>query len=251
MTGHKHILMSSLVAIVTLAASFSHAEDKAAAGSATPTLSERDIAESLKKLVFVPHDSGAPEVTDAGGVRAVTVLPKIELLAPDRMARTLSPTPTLYWHISKPAPGPVRFTLLKDDVTAIDPLLEFQIDGIDQEGVYGVNLEDNGLTLEDGQRYVWSIALSSEGDNYGSDLVAQTVMEHKAGVALANSLETARPEERAIRLAAEGYWYDAIDALSDQIEIGAPSPWQAARAQLLDQAGLLQAARFDRQQSQQ
>ncbi len=249
MTRNKSILIGSLVALVTLAASFSHAEEKPASGQAAPPLSERDIAESLKKLIFVPHDSGAPDVTDAGGVRSVTVLPKIELLAPDRMARTLSPTPTLYWHISKPAPGPVRFTLLKDDVTAIDPLLEFQIDGIDQEGVYGVNLEDNGLTLEDGQRYVWSIALSSEGDNYGSDLVAQTVMEHKAGVALANSLETARPEERAIRLAAEGYWYDAIDALSDQIEAGAPSPWQAARAQLLDQAGHLQAARFDRQQS--
>lgn len=248
MIRRKHILKSGLVALATLAANLGHAEEQAPADKATPALSEREIAESLKKLVFVPHDSGAPEVTDAGGVRAVTVLPKIELLAPDRMARTLSPTPTLYWHISRPAPGPVRFTLLKDDATTIDPLLEFQIDGVDREGIYGVSLDDHNLTLEDGKRYVWSIALASEGDNYGSDLVAQTVMEHKAGPALANALETARPEDRAIRLAAEGYWYDAIDTLSDQIEAGAASPWQTARAQLLDQAGLLQSARFDRQQ---
>ena len=251
MTGNKSILVSSLVVLAALAVSLGHAEEKAASGSQAPALSESEIAESLKKLIFVPHDAGAPEITDAGGVRAITIRPKIELLAPEKMARTLSPTPTLYWHISKPAPGPVRFALLKDDVTTVDPLLEILIDAIDQEGIYGVNLDDHGLTLEDGQRYVWSIALSSEGNNFGSDLVAQTVMEHKAGAALVNALETARPEDRAIRLAAEGYWYDAIDILSDQIEPGAASPWQAARAELLDQAGLLQSARFDRQQSQQ
>ncbi|MEM8948301.1 MAG: DUF928 domain-containing protein [Pseudomonadota bacterium] len=247
MIRKTHIFKSSLLALLALTAGLVHAEEKAPADEAQPTLSENEIAESLKKLVFVPHDTGAPEVTDAGGVRAVTVLPKIELLAPDKMARTLSPTPTLYWHISKGTEAPLRFTLLADDVNVIDPLLEFQIDGIDQEGIYGVNLDDHGLSLEDGQRYIWSIALSSEGDSYGNDLVAQTVMEHKAGATLSSALETASPEDRAVRLAAEGYWYDTIDTLSDQIEAGDASPWQSARAQLLDQAGLLQSARYDRQ----
>ncbi len=248
MIEKKRILMCGLVALATLAASLAHAEEKATSTSEIPAPSEDEIAESLKKLIFVPHDSGAPDVTDAGGVRSVTILPKIELLAPERMARTLSPTPTLYWHISKPAPGPVRFTLLADDVTTAKPLLDVQIDGIDQEGIYGVSLEDHDLTLEDGRRYVWSIALSSEGDSNGSDLVTESVMEHKSATALANALETARPEDRALRLAAEGYWYDAIDTLSDQMPSNQPL-WQAARAQLLDQEGLRQAARFDRQQA--
>ncbi|MGI9487234.1 MAG: DUF928 domain-containing protein [Geminicoccaceae bacterium] len=248
MTANKSILVSSLVAFAILAASLGHAEEKAASDSQAPALSESEIAESLKKLIFVPHDAGAPEITDAGGVRAITVRPKIELLAPEKMARTLSPTPTLYWHISKPAPGPVRFTLLKDDATTIDPLLDFQIDGIDQEGIYGVSLHEHGLSLEDGHRYIWSIALSPDGENYGTDLAAQTVMEHKSAATFAKALQDARPEERAIRLAAGGYWYDAVDTLSDQIFSNKPL-WQAARGRLLDQAGLLQAARYDRQQS--
>ncbi len=143
----------------------------------------------------------------------------------------------------------MRFTLLKDDVTTIDPLLELQIDGVDQEGIYGVSLEDHDLVLEDGKRYVWSIALSAEGGNYGSDLVSQTVMEHEAGPALANLLEAARPEDQALRFAAEGYWYDAIDTLSDQISSNKPL-WQDARAQLLEQAGLLQSARYDRRRAE-
>ncbi|MDH3661195.1 MAG: DUF928 domain-containing protein [Alphaproteobacteria bacterium] len=246
MMSNKRILISGLAAIGVLAAAHGHAEDKPAAETGAPSASEQDIAEALKSLVFVPHDTGAPEVTDAGGVRGVTVLPKIELLAPEGMARTLSPTPTLYWHVSKAAEGPVRFTLLADDVTAIDPLLEINLGGVDQEGIYGLSLDDHGITLEHGERYVWSVALASVGGNYGSDMVAQTMMEHVAAPELAKAVDAARPEERAVRLAAEGYWYDAVDVLSEQIETAANAPWQAARAHLLDQAGLLRAARFDR-----
>lgn len=240
------ILMSGLVILGALAGSTGYAEEKAANEPAATAPSEQDIAKRLEQLVFVPHDSGAPEVTEAGGVRAVTILPKVELLAPDQMARTLSPTPTLYWHISKAAIGPVRFTLIADDPTVIDPLLEFEVDGVDQEGIYAVDLDDHGVTLDHDKRYLWSIALSSESDGFGSDKVAQTIMEHSAAPELASTLDATRPEDRAIRLAAEGYWYDAVDTLSDQITDGAGEPWKAARANLLDQTGLLQAARFDR-----
>lgn len=249
MTKSKIIFMSGLVTLGAMALTGVHAEEKAAT-TQTPSPSEQEIAESLKKLVFVPHDKGAPEVTDAGGVRAVSVVPKIELLAPERMARTLSPTPTLYWHISRAAAGTVRFTLIADDATAIDPLLEFDVDGIDREGIYGISLDDHGIALESGERYVWSIALSPDSDNYSSDLVAQTVMEHGADPELAKALDQASPDARAIRLAAEGYWYDAVDTLSAQIEVfSSKHPWQAARGRLLDQAGLMQAARYDRQQA--
>lgn len=246
MTSNKRVLIGGLVALGTLSASGGQAQDKAVGKEGQQASSERKIAETLEKIVFVPHDLGAPEVTDAGGVRAVSVLPKVELLAPERMARTLSPAPTLYWHISKAAIGPVRFTLLKDDPSAIDPLLEIEVDGVDQEGIYGVDLDDHGLTLESGERYVWSVALSSDADSYSADLVAQTVLEHAAAPDLVQTLDGTALEDRAVSLAAEGYWYDAVDTLSDAIEAELASPWQVARASLLDQAGLLQAARFDR-----
>lgn len=253
MTGELRLLIGGLMALSALAASPGHADDQATNGDSAPTAaaSERDIAESLKKLIFVPHDSGAPAVTDAGGVRAVTVLPKVELLAPERMARTLSPTPTLYWHVSKASSGPVRFTLLADDPSVIDPILEVEVDGIDREGIYGVDLGEHGVALDDGRRYIWSVALAASDQGYGADLVAQTVMERRAVPDLESVLDYYRPEDRAIRLAAEGYWYDAVDALSDQIEKDGSAPWRDARAHLLDQAGLLQAARFDHRQASQ
>lgn len=243
--------MSGVLALGTLVAAGSHAEEKTATTASTPAPSEQKIADSLKKLVFVPHDKGAPAVTDTGGVRAISMAPRIELLAPERMARTLSPTPTLYWHISKAAPGKVRFTLIADDTTAIDPLLEIDIDGVDQEGIYGISLDDHGIALESGERYIWSIALSADGDGLSGDLIAQTVMEHGADPDLAQALKQAAPDMRAIQLAAEGYWYDTIETLSMPIETSTNrQPWQAARGRLLDQAGLMQAARFDRQQAE-
>jgi|GEM_PF-6688065 len=241
------ILMGGLVTFCTMIAFGSHAENNETETAKTTEASEEKIAKSLKKLIFVPHDSGAPEVTDAGGVRTAGVLPNVELLAPDRMARSLTPSPTLYWHISKTAPCPVRFTLLADDVTVIDPLLELDIEGVDQKGIYGISLEEHGLELEQGRRYVWSIAVSSEGESFGSDRVAQTVMQHSTAPDLIAVLDAKAPEHRAVRLAADGYWYDAVDVLSKQIEKSSNIEWQAARARLLDQAGLLQAARFDLQ----
>ena len=246
MIREKSILMSVLIALSALVTSDLHAEEKAKEGQTADAPSEQKIADSLKKLVFVPHDAGAPEVTDAGGVRSITTMPKVELLAPERMARTLSPTPTLYWHMSAAATGPIRFTLLAEDPTVFDPLLEFEIDGIDRKGIFGVSLRDHGFALQDGQRYIWSIAVSHEGSSFGSDVVAQTMLEHAAAPGLAQALDGKRPDERAIRLAAEGYWYDAIDTLSVQIGGSSPTPWQSARAELLDQAGLFQAATFDR-----
>ncbi|NJO37894.1 MAG: DUF928 domain-containing protein [Rhizobiales bacterium] len=245
MTIDRHILIGGLAAVGMLIAVASLADDQG--GDAQTSASEQDIAESLKRLVFVPHDSGAPEVTDTGGVRSITVLPKVELLAPESVALTLSSSPTLYWHISKAAPGPVHFTLLADDPAMADPLLDLDLDGIDREGIYAISLDDHGVALDDGQRYVWSVALSAAKDSHATDVAAQTVMLHSTAPDLAIALDRVRPDERAVRLAAEGYWYDAVETLSQQIETGDALLWQDARARLLDQAGLLQAARFDRQ----
>lgn len=242
----RTLLISTLTAIALSLAFFSHADEKTADGGAGSTASNEAIAKSLSKLVFVPHDSGAPVVTESGGVRAVTVLPKVQLLAPRRMARTLAPNPTLYWHISKAAIGNLWFTLVVDDSTVINPLLEIRVDGVDQEGIYSVNLDDHNISLEPGQRYIWSLVLSTESSGFGSDQVAQSLLEHTPDPELHAKLGGLTPQDRTVRLAAEGYWYDAIQMLSDQIGVDVESPWKTARAQLLDEAGLLQAARFDR-----
>ena len=72
---------------------------------------EQKIEESLEKVIFVPHDVGAPKVTEAGGVRGIGSAAKLQVLAPERLTLSLSPSPTLYWYVSKPTESPVRFTL--------------------------------------------------------------------------------------------------------------------------------------------
>ncbi len=242
---NRTLLISTLAAIALSLSHVSYADEKDVDGVAGSPASNEAIAESLAKLVFVPHDSGAPVVAESGGVRAVTVLPKIQLLAPRRMARTLTANPTLYWHITKAAVGNLWFTLVIDDSTVIDPLLETRIDDVDQEGIFSVDLNDHNITLEPGKRYMWSLVLSTESSGFGNDQIAQSLLEHSPNADLSAALGSLTPEDQAVRLAAEGYWYDAIQTLSEQIGADLDSPWKTARARLLDQAGLLQAARFD------
>jgi hypothetical protein len=242
MMGRK-LLISALAAVAISLAATGHAEEKTAHDSAASSPSEEAIAESLATLVFVPHDKGAPSVTEAGGVRALNLLPKVQLLAPRQMALSLSASPTLYWHITKAADGNLWVILESIDATIVDdPLLEVRVAGIDREGVFSVSLEDHGIILETGKRYVWSVVLSTGS----SDQVARTYIEHRLDGDLAAALDGMPIRDRVVRLAAEGYWYDVIDALSAQIGSNAGSSWLAARARLLEEAGLLQAARFDR-----
>jgi hypothetical protein len=239
----RQLLISACAAMAFWLTTASHADETKADATAASSPSEEAIAKRLAALVFVPHDKGAPAVTEAGGVRAVTLLPKVQLLAPRQMALSLSPNPTLYWHINKAAVGDLWVTLANADRTIVDdPLLEVRVDGVDQEGIFSISLEDHGVLLEPGQRYVWSVVLLTGS----SDQVARTFIEHRADQDMAAALDGMPMEDRVVRLAAEGYWYDAIDALSEEIGAGAGASWLAARAHLLDQAGLLQAARFDR-----
>ncbi len=242
----KHLLISAAAAIALWLATASHADESTESDAAASTASEEAIANSLASLVFVPHDKGAPVVTEAGGVRAVTILPKVQLLAPRRMALSLSPSPTLYWHITKAAVDDLWVTLVNADSAVVeDPLLEVRVDGVDQEGIFSVSLRSHDVVLEPGQRYVWSVALLAGSSGLGTDQVAETHLEHRTDPDLSAALDGMPVEDRTVRLAAEGYWYDAIETLSDQIADDSLSPWRKARARLLEEASLLQATQFD------
>lgn len=217
------------------------------------TDTEQKISESLEKIVFVPHDVGAPKVTDTGGVRGVSAAPKLFVLAPERLSRSLSSTPTFYLYVSKDTETPVRFTLLAQDSTTVDPALEFELGPFTERGIHEVSLADHGKRLEasskdEENRYSWSVALTSENGAFSEEPVAQTWLEHMPSIKTDLFLKTAAPFEQIAKLAREGYWYDALDLVSEQIEAGDQShPWREIRADLLEQVGQKQAAAFDRQ----
>lgn len=214
--------------------------------------SEQDIQQSLEKIVFVPHDVDAPKVTDAGGVRGIASAPKLLVLAPERLSLSRSPTPTLYWYMSKGTETPVRFTLLADDPLIVNPLLEIELGTFAGPGIYSVSLAQHNIRLKEKHRYSWSVTVSSEDSAATEDPVAQTWLEHSLSATLDPFLATSSPLNQTAELAEKGYWYDAINVVSHQIEAGNQStPWREVRARLLDQVGLQHAAVFDRRQNDQ
>lgn len=219
-----------------------------AADEKPKTEAEQKIAKSLEKIVFKPHDVGAPEVTDAGGVRGISAPPKLSVLAPERLSLSLSPSPTLYWYASKGSATPVRFTLLSDDPNVVDPVLEVDLGAHAGPGIYAVPLAHYGVRLDGQSLYSWSVSVASTDDALSAKPVSQTWLEHSPSADIASSLLFSSPFEQVVKLAGEGYWYDAINVVSQQIEAGDRSvPWREIRARLLDQIGLQQIAVFDRQ----
>ena len=212
---------------------------------------EKKIEESLEKVLFIHHDVGAPKVTESGGVRGIGSAPKVQVLAPERLSLSLSPSPTLYWYVSKDTESPVRFTLLSDDPNIVDPLLEVDLGVRSGPGIYSIPLAQYGIRLASKRQYSWSVTLSPEDGSGSEKPVAQTWLEHSPSAELDPFLATSSPFNQTVEFAGKGYWYDAINMVSRQIEAGDQSqPWRQIRAQLLDQVDLKLAAKFDREQSQ-
>ena len=247
-TGHRRRLLGgvALAGLLTLTGTFAVAQ-QAADPQASATKSS-----ALDTLVYVPHDYDAPEVTEAGGVRAASQagaeLPNLLVLAPPKLAATLSAQPRLYWYLSGPSTAPLRLTLLDFEGTNPEPLLELELDPASAEGVYSASLAEHDVRLEPGRLYEWSVALEVGQEGYSNEAVAKTIMAAKeADPALLAKIADAPALARVEALAAAGYWYDALDLLAQQIAAEDRSqPWRELRAGLFEQVGLQAVAAFER-----
>ena len=206
----------------------------------------------LDTLIYVPHDYGAPEVTETGGARAASEagakLPSLFVLAPPKLARTLSAQPTLYWYVSGPSSAPLRLTVLDFEATSPEPLLELELDPVPAAGVYGASLAEHDVRLEQGRLYEWSVALEINQEGYSNEPVAKTLLAaREADPALLTKIADAPARARVEALAGAGYWYDALELLAQQIAADDTSqPWRELRASLLEQVGLQAVAGFER-----
>jgi hypothetical protein len=211
-----------------------------------------DPNELMSSLLSVRHDFGAPEVTESGGTRgmpgAQPALPDILVLAPPKLAYSLSPQPTLYWYVSGPSNAPIRLTLLDVEAAGPEPLLELDLGAVPAAGVYATSLTKHGVQLEPGHRYEWSVALEVNPEAYSEEPVAKTIFATaEADPTLLPKVAGAPPLARIEALAAAGYWYDALDLLARQIAADDQSqPWRELSATLLEQGRLQQVAAFAR-----
>ena len=96
--------------------------------------------------------------------------------------------------------------------------------------------------------YQWSVALVRDPGQRSQDIVASGTLTYvEPSAELKQKLTQVDKEALASIYAREGYWYDAIESLSELIEAQPQDKrWRELRASLLEQVALPEVAEYDR-----
>lgn len=198
------------------------------------------------KVVYVPPKRGAPDGRVAGGTRGAGVeWPVLSAVAPEHTGLTVQEHPTLYWFLSKTVTQPLRLTITDDQ--AEPPLIDTRFTPPVFPGIQGVRLADYGLRFLPGIHYRWLITLVPDPDHPSAYIFAGGAIERaELPDALFKQLAGAGQLEAATLYAKEGFWYDAVTALSEMIHVAPQDPYlRAQRAGLLKQVGLPEEAAYE------
>ncbi len=190
---------------------------------------------------------GAPATRVGGGTRSGEATSMtLSVLAPDHTGYTVQDKPTIYWYVSKAITSPVELTVTAQE--AIEPLLELTLQPPVKEGIHALRLTDHGIALKPEVEYQWFVAVVTNPDERSKDILAGGSIQH---VAASESVRTKLDEVGEAMwpavYAQSGLWYDAVDEISKLIYANpADGGLREQRASLLTQAGLTQAAAYDR-----
>lgn len=238
-------MVRSLVLLVVLLAGPFGVQDAAAQPTATkPSTGTSSNVQSGVR--FRPPTSGAASVRVTGGSRGTgNAAVTLDVLVPDDIGTTTQEQPSLFWYQSKPAPAKFELTLLQPN--KVKPLIQVKVERASKAGIQRLKLSDHGVKLSPGVEYQWVVALVTDPDNRSTDLVASGVIKRVAPDAeLKGKISQAAPASLAGLYAEAGIWYDALAALSDQIEAQPENqPLRQTRAELLRQVGLNAAAQAE------
>jgi hypothetical protein len=231
-----------LLILLLLACGFGAEEASAQPAAPKP----KPAASASSGVRFRPQTTGTASVRVTGGSRgsgdaAVT----LDVLAPDDIGTTTQEQPSLFWFQSKPAEAKFELTLLEQK--KVKPLVQVKVDRASKAGIQRLNLSDHGVKLNPGVEYQWVVALVTDPENRSTDLVASGVIKRVTPAAeLKEKISQATPGSRAGLYADAGIWYDALAALSDQIEAQpGDKALRQTRAELLRQVGLSAAAQAE------
>ena len=216
----------------------------AVAGALAPVPAQ--IAQG-QQTVYKPPLRGAPGQRVGGASRGLDSASApgltIDLLAPDGHAgQTISPAPTLYYFASTRIDQRTQLTISAPRRAM--PLLETDIPAPRGPGLYAVRLADMRVRLDENTLYTWSISVITDPRERANDIVASaSLLRTVPNPGLDGVIRAAPPQRRAAVLAQAGLWYDAVAAAAETKD----QDRHAALDSLLDQVGLTEAARYDRQ----
>jgi hypothetical protein len=220
----------------TFALAVDAADDKK---SDTASASTADAKVAAARPIYQPPKLGKPARTVGGGSRGTRdKVPSVFVVTPEHVGQTTSSSPSLFWFVDRVPDSSIRveFTLLAEE--DIDPIVQKIIPTPKRAGIHRIRLSDFGVTLSPGAEYEWSVALILDSKERSKDIVATSWIDRvEPSAQLSKRLKS--DGATATVYAEEGMWYDAIGALSDQIDSD-PTNVQLAeqRADLLRQVGL-------------
>jgi hypothetical protein len=184
----------------------------------------RESATATPLPVYKLPSVGKPRRRVGGGRRGGESAPRVTALVPDHVGLTAQAQPSLYWRLEGAAAPGARFEIALTDGEAIDPLVERALGGPLSPGLQRIDLAELGVSLAVGPEYEWSVALVVDPQERSRDLVTTGWIRRVA--------EPDPPAGDAATRAAQGLWYDALDAAARD-PAGGP-----ALAALLSQVGL-------------
>ncbi|MCI0541613.1 MAG: DUF928 domain-containing protein, partial [Verrucomicrobiales bacterium] len=166
----------------------------------------------------------------------------LDVLAPDQIGMTTQEQPSLFWFQSRPADAKFELTLLQEKKAK--PIVQVSMERSGKAGIQRLKLSEHGAKLSPGVEYQWVVALVTDPDNRSTDLVASGVIKRiTPPTELKQKIAGAPPASLAALYAEAGIWYDALAAVSDQIEAQPENKsLREARSDLLRQVGLKAAA---------
>jgi hypothetical protein len=173
---------------------------------------------------YRPPRRGAPGGRVDGGSRAAgDDLPALYVIAPDHSGLTTKAQPSLFWFQSKATP--VKMLLTLSATNRISPIVETNVDGNVDERLRRIDLSRYNVRLDEGMEYEWSVATARNGETGSSDIVASgRIARIKPTDTLTEKLAGAAEGQKSGVYAAEGLWYDAIEALFSQIKAHPDDP---------------------------
>jgi hypothetical protein len=219
---------------------------EAAAQGTAAAISTSTSSNAQSRVRFRPPTSGATSVRVTGGSRGQgDQAIALDVLAPDDIGTTTQEQPSLFWFQSRPADAKFELTLLQEKT--VKPVVQIKMDRASKAGIQRLKLSDHGVTLQPGTEYQWVVALVTDPDNRSTDQVASGVIKHvPLPKDLKKKIAGASPASLASLYAEAGIWYDALAAISNQIESQPDdSSLRQARADLLRQVGLNTAAQAE------
>jgi hypothetical protein len=213
--------------------------------------SNSESAKSTPPVEYKPPVRGAPKVRVGGSTRSAARELSLAVVAPDHTGLASSEQPELYWYVSQAVKTPLEFTVLGAD--AIDPLVEKALPPVGEAGIQRIRLADFGVKLKPGEEYQWSISFVADASSRSKDTVASgrvRVAPFPAEVTAQAS--GAGPSKAYAVYAGAGYWYDALASLRSQLaQHPRDAALLAAQQSLLEQVGLVEVARYERERAAQ